>query len=508
MRKIKSVCLALFACLMLCIIARADSGISVLETYTSEDSVTIYVRGTDSQQEVTADVGTGVAKKVDSEAISDSAVPMQTLVMVDNSLSIKESDRTKIADLLQNIISDRIPREEIAIATFDEEVRYLCEYTSEYTELKNAIDSISYQDQETYLTDVLYDLISTEFIENDDVFRRIIVISDGVDNKSLGYTKEDLHDLLEKRNVPIYSFGCSNKKKTNNEYLENMFSLSRRTGGYSFVMDDLENTIDALSLLNEDRNVVKYTVLPDDSQLDGSSKAVKLKIGESEISVECRMPQKIKQEEIKEPEPTPTPVPTAEKEIVVQEEEIVDEEPAEFPSWIKYAIIGGIALVVILGGVLATILIIRNNKKKNSFQGMDSFLQPNPATNPPSEKTEIIESFDNQKHSDQTCEIWNSPQTYHVILSDVHSPAKTFQLPLTSSIVIGRKVGCDVVLDYDKSVSGKHCQILTKNGKFYVKDMQSANGTFINGSRVISEVELFSGNTLKLGRLEIKFEVR
>ena len=41
-----------------------------------------------------------------------------------------------------------------------------------------AIDSITWQDQETYLTDVLYDLLSEKYRQGtEDVYRRILIIS-------------------------------------------------------------------------------------------------------------------------------------------------------------------------------------------------------------------------------------------------------------------------------------------------------------------------------------------
>ena len=64
-----------------------------------------------------------------------------------------------------------------------------------------------------------------------------------------------------------------------------------------------------------------------------------------------------------------------------------------------------------------------------------------------------------------------------------------------------------MVLDYDKSVSGRHCEIFIKNGKFYIRDLNSSNGTFVNGSRVLTDAEVYSGCILTLGRLTLKLEI-
>ena len=55
--------------------------------------------------------------------------------------------------------------------------------------------------------------------------------------------------------------------------------------------------------------------------------------------------------------------------------------------------------------------------------------------------------------------------------------------PLGDSAVLGRHPDCDVVLDVG-AVSRQHARI-TKSGEDYlVEDLQSRNGTFLNGARV------------------------
>ena len=192
--------LAALAVLMQCgmtVNAAPDAGI--METYTGEDFFSVYVKGASKDlTDVSIQIGTATGEIAAAEAITDQDISMRTLVMLDNSLSIKQEDRDKIADFLQNLISDRDAGEEMAVTVFGEDITWLAEYTGDYGTLKQAADGIEYQDQETYLTDVLYELLTTEYLaDEEDVYRRIIVVSDGVDNKSLGYTKEELYSLLK-----------------------------------------------------------------------------------------------------------------------------------------------------------------------------------------------------------------------------------------------------------------------------------------------------------------------
>ncbi|MGE3310551.1 MAG: FHA domain-containing protein [Limisphaerales bacterium] len=57
----------------------------------------------------------------------------------------------------------------------------------------------------------------------------------------------------------------------------------------------------------------------------------------------------------------------------------------------------------------------------------------------------------------------------------------------------------------DPSVSSHHCEILLKGTDVVVKDLNSTNGTYINGDR-ISEATLKPGQTLRLGQIDLKLD--
>ena len=69
---------------------------------------------------------------------------------------------------------------------------------------------------------------------------------------------------------------------------------------------------------------------------------------------------------------------------------------------------------------------------------------------------------------------------------------------------IGRARHNDVKLG-DESVSSSHATLLRKGTVWYVVDLHSANGTFVDGSRVSGERELPPGGHLKIGAAEFVF---
>ncbi|HPJ56141.1 MAG TPA: FHA domain-containing protein [Kiritimatiellia bacterium] len=63
---------------------------------------------------------------------------------------------------------------------------------------------------------------------------------------------------------------------------------------------------------------------------------------------------------------------------------------------------------------------------------------------------------------------------------------------------IGRSREADIPLLDDK-VSRVHCGIRLSEGEFYLKDLKSRNGTFVNGERVEDTVKLKPGDRIQVG---------
>ena len=70
-------------------------------------------------------------------------------------------------------------------------------------------------------------------------------------------------------------------------------------------------------------------------------------------------------------------------------------------------------------------------------------------------------------------------------------------------VLIGRDPQNDVVLD-DRRVSRKHAEIRLRLGRYTLYDLQSTNGTYVNGRRVAEKV-LDDGDAISVGGLEITF---
>jgi diguanylate cyclase (GGDEF)-like protein/PAS domain S-box-containing protein len=88
------------------------------------------------------------------------------------------------------------------------------------------------------------------------------------------------------------------------------------------------------------------------------------------------------------------------------------------------------------------------------------------------------------------------------------TPTRTSRIPLNNgrSWSMGRSVESTVVLS-DRWVSRDHAEIqLMDNGEYYLVDLGSGNGSFVNGQRVTMPAHLKDGDLLMIGRTEIEFQ--
>jgi len=74
---------------------------------------------------------------------------------------------------------------------------------------------------------------------------------------------------------------------------------------------------------------------------------------------------------------------------------------------------------------------------------------------------------------------------------------KTFRVT-TTPFVVGRSSDADVVLD-SPDVSRRHARLTIKNGEYWVEDLGSVNGTFVNAARIEGGAPIRVGDRLQIG---------
>ncbi|HYI23843.1 MAG TPA: FHA domain-containing protein [Thermomicrobiales bacterium] len=79
-------------------------------------------------------------------------------------------------------------------------------------------------------------------------------------------------------------------------------------------------------------------------------------------------------------------------------------------------------------------------------------------------------------------------------------------LPLDHYTTVGRIGSNSLVLD-DGFVSGSHAEIMFDQGAWWVVDLDSTNGTFVNGRPVHTRMPIANGDSVQFGRISLRARV-
>jgi len=90
--------------------------------------------------------------------------------------------------------------------------------------------------------------------------------------------------------------------------------------------------------------------------------------------------------------------------------------------------------------------------------------------------------------------------------TDSNAALQSFELKETP-IVIGRHPDCEIQLD-DVSVSRFHAKITLDSGHFYLQDLNSRNGTILNGDAIIKPTRIFDQAQIKICDSTLSFSLK
>jgi hypothetical protein len=79
--------------------------------------------------------------------------------------------------------------------------------------------------------------------------------------------------------------------------------------------------------------------------------------------------------------------------------------------------------------------------------------------------------------------------------------------PLSPVTLIGRSTDTEVALN-DTFLSAEHARLEQRSGGWSLEDLNSTNGTYLNGFEVRAPTEVHDGDVIRVGRVELKLVVR
>ena len=454
------------------------------------------------------------------------AVNYKTLILIDNSNSVGDVNISLSKEIAKYIIRNKEEGDSVMVATFGENVEKLTEYVIEEQELTEAIDSIEPKEKNTCITDSLTSVL-LDWRESDVALRNIILFTDGEENESVNHADAELYHLLEESDYPVYVVHCVGSKDT--EATMNLSAIATISNAGIFKTefpgsDAASETIIGQKILDSiqtDRERKEALLALDSERAEEEA----LNEYESEeLSVEQVDTEEMYIASDKVPEAINTNFDSIAQGMTSQsdylmntESETVNPQPiikSEEKNSYLNIIIPVFMLIVSVLVALGVVMIIRKRCEKRRKDIGISFRSKNIQDDEWDDTENIfMDDYSSTRNLvDDDCEptrlLSEDSIGRNIVLEDCNDPTRLFRASCIDKLVVGRsKSNCDVVVDYDDSVSGKHCEISVKGNEWYVRDLQSSNGTRVNQQKVFQELLLKSGDILQLGQLSLYVRV-
>jgi pSer/pThr/pTyr-binding forkhead associated (FHA) protein len=93
-----------------------------------------------------------------------------------------------------------------------------------------------------------------------------------------------------------------------------------------------------------------------------------------------------------------------------------------------------------------------------------------------------------------------------VVLSSPALEANTERDLDSSPVTIGRAPENDLALDADEFASVEHARIEPRRDGVWLEDLGSTNGTFVNGVKLTQPRKLSSGDVIRVGETDLRYE--
>lgn len=441
------------------------------------------------------------------------SIDSQTLVLVDNSFSVSKVNREITKETLKYLFSHSMEGRAYCFTPFSHTMDYAESYTVDYIGLEDMASRLEYENKEASITDVLTSVLA-KWEESDYACRNIIILTDGLEEESIYYEREELFYLLEHNSYPVYIV-CLDQKD-NSEVVKNLSAICRVSGGQLFHSEfpgsdaEVERQISEQIFSAMEKYKSENWDIYENENVEQDS---------SEEILEGDELEKLPENEITDVIVENMPVDPVNTGLEGESEIIYDISGGENVfTPVTYGLVGLFLFLSICGVFLSWCMYIKHRQKvkKEEDEYRDRIMRKvqevksgNFSQERPSRMGETVSILRRSAQNDDrpdtgTRLLYEGMGECDLTFEDTADPSKYFRITSHGRITLGRTPSsCDLAFEYDDSVSGRHCEMYQRDEYWYVRDLNSSNGTFVNGEKVYTELEVHNGDMLKLGSLSL-----
>ena len=407
-------------------------------------------------------VNTVSVKRVESEEAG------RFVLAIDSSRSIKAADLEMVKKAARRLIDGSAASDSFTVVRFNDEVRINCPLTTAREKLARCVDGIRAHGSQTKLYAAVYDSIDLLGVEGVGP-RAVVVFTDGKDEGS-GLESGDLVALARENSVPVHVVAVKPGRES-----RRLERLARLTGG-SYLRCCKERNIDSLYGVLKSGHTSRYDVrFRTTAPADGIARPVEVRLRYDSLRDRDSM-------EVSYPRGG------------------IDLGLKNLPQSLMAALI--LAIVLLLLGCV--ILLLRRGTMAMRRAATE------PAGFIPGTKTPyIVEDFEGALRRDEEARrrrdrlIGTGDPEYvyaKAWLVERDGPEAGKKFPMYwEEITIGRDEENAIIIK-DDAVSLKHARIREMKGAYYLFDLASDNGTFLNGRKLLRPRPLYDWDEIRMGR--------
>ena len=94
--------------------------------------------------------------------------------------------------------------------------------------------------------------------------------------------------------------------------------------------------------------------------------------------------------------------------------------------------------------------------------------------------------------------------TFQISLTDLANPERTFYAEGKAAYLVGRRPQMDLCIPDDGYVSGTHCKFELVEGDLFLTDLESSNGTKVNGVKITEKTKVTENDVVRIGKMEYR----
>ncbi len=516
--------------------------------------VTVELIGSNfNSSDISATMNSKSLKFISANKYNEKVNSACTYILVDLSTSMRD-DFLLVKDNIKAFINSCGKNHKIVLITFGEnKVNTVVSGTDNKEEISNAVDNLKPNEKGTVFYEALSYAYQMYLSDNGNYDREyVLAFSDGIDEQIGKTTYAEVLAQYEKHSLPVYAV-CS--KDTSKAASDKFGQLARTSGGSIAIV---ENGVQFKAFSEKINDVTIASFEAESNRVSDSEDVVRVEAGS--LHAECkvmltksaadtihpvvdvltynsqknvftiRFSEKVIGADLKSAyvvkDKTGNPVAIANVKVIdsttfeltlqnktkngnyifefsgitdnsveqniVQGTKTVNVENAPFSvsPWVIVILVFAVLAIV---GIIIVITIVNSRKKKE----------------PEEQDNELLEREINEIEYVQNN---NTSVKHHIVVADSVSikllikTGKTVEQKIVadvvSSLIVGRSNICDVCVD-DPKMSRQHFVIENDDNNIYITDLQSHNGTRLNGTKISSRQLLSEGDKISAGLSDI-----